>query len=348
VAVSAPGSTLAAPATRRPLVLRGGGLVAIALLLALVTLLSIAVGSKPIPLDRVLELLRHPDGSDDWLIIRGLRIPRTLLGLAVGAALGVAGALMQALTRNPLADPGLLGVNAGASAAVVAAISLLGITSAAGYVWFALAGAGIAAVVVYILGAGGRASASPVRLALAGTAVSAVLGAFVSGIVLTDRTAFDGFRFWSVGALAGRDLTVLAQTGPFLAVGVLISLGLARSLNALAMGDDAGRALGAHLGRTRVLSVLAVTLLCGAATAAAGPIGFIGLTVPHIARALTGPDQRWVMPYCLLLAPTLLLAADVVGRVIARPGEIEVGIVTAFLGAPVFIWVVRRNRVAQL
>lgn len=327
---------------------RAIGLLLATLLLAAVMLLSLAVGAKPIPLGTVLHELFRYDGSDDGVVVRSLRIPRTLLGLAVGASLGLAGALMQALTRNPLADPGLLGVNAGAAAAVVTALGVLHVASPSSYVWFALAGAGIAAVAVYALGSRGRSAASPVRLALAGAAISAVLGAFISGVVLLDVDTFNDFRFWSVGALAGRDLSVLYQTGPFLLAGIVIALGLARPLNALALGDDTGRALGAHLGRTRALGVLAVTLLCGAATAAAGPIAFIGLTVPHVARSITGPDQRWVLPYSMVLAPTLLLAADVVGRVIARPGEVEVGIVTAFLGAPVFILLARRRRIVAL
>jgi iron complex transport system permease protein len=327
---------------------RGAGLLVAVAVLVVVALLSVAIGAKPIPVGTVLHELLHYDGSDDGVIIRSLRIPRTLLGLAVGVALGLAGALMQALTRNPLADPGLLGVNAGAAAAVVTAVGVLGITSPSAYVWFALLGAAIASVLVYVLGSRGRSAATPVRLALAGTAVTAVLAAFISGVTLLDQQAFDQYRFWSVGALAGRDLSVLYDVAPFLAAGAVVALLLARPLNALALGDDTGRALGAHLGRTRLLGALAVTLLCGAATAAAGPIGFVGLTVPHVARAITGPDQRWVLPYSAVLAPILLLASDVLGRVIARPGEIEVGIVTAFVGAPVFIALVRRRRIAQL
>ena len=315
--------------------------------LAAVAVLSVAVGSKGIGFGTVLHELFHYDGSNDGVVIRSLRIPRTVLGLAVGAALGLAGALMQALTRNPLADPGILGVNAGAAAAVVMAIGVLHLQDPSSYVWFALLGAAVASVLVYVLGSRGRAAATPVRLALAGAAISAVLGAFISGLVLLDQNTFNDYRFWSVGALAGRPLSVLYQTGPFLLAGGLLALGLARPLNALALGDDLGRALGAHLLRTRALGVLAITLLCGAAVAAAGPIGFVGLTVPHMARSLTGPDQRWVLPYSMVLAPILLLGSDVVGRVIARPGEIEVGIVTAFVGAPVFILLARR-RVAQL
>ncbi|MBL7492065.1 iron chelate uptake ABC transporter family permease subunit [Frankia sp. AgB1.9] len=343
------------PAAPAAPVRRGGrtgarvtGLAAAVAVLAFVAMASLAVGAKPIPLGTVVHELFHYDGSGDGVIIRTLRVPRTLLGLTVGAGLGLAGAVMQALTRNPLADPGLLGVNAGASAAVVVAIGALGLHSPAAYVWFALAGAAIAAVAVYLLGARGRSTATPVRLALAGAAVSAVLIALVWGLALTNPATFDGYRFWAVGGLAGRNLAVVWQTGPFLLAGAVLALGLARPLNAIALGDEAGRALGVHLGRTRVLGISATTLLCGAATAAAGPIGFVGLTVPHVARAITGPDQRWVLPYSMVLAPMLLLAADIVGRVVARPGEIEAGIVTAFVGAPVLVLLARRRRLAAL
>jgi iron complex transport system permease protein len=260
----------------------------------------------------------------------------------------LAGAIMQALTRNPLADPGLLGVNSGAAAAVVFAIGVLGLTGPTGYIWFAFGGAAIAAVVVYELGTRGRAGATPIRLALAGTAISAALSAFTPAMVLLDSQTFDAYRFWAVGSLAGRGMTVLADVAPFLVLGVVLALALARPLNAIALAEDAGRALGAHITRTRALAALAVTLLCGAATAAVGPIGFVGLTVPHIARAITGPDQRWVFPYSLVLAPILLLGSDIVGRLVIRPAEMQVGIVTAFIGAPVFIALVRRRRVAAV
>jgi iron complex transport system permease protein len=328
--------------------LRAAGLVLALAALALVVLLSVSVGARSIPLDRVWELVVHPDGSDDSVVVHDLRIPRTLLGLIVGAALGVAGALMQALTRNPLADPGLLGVNAGAAAAVVIAMALLGHAGLMTLVWFAFLGAGLASVVVYGLGASGRSGASPVRLALAGTAVTAALFALVHGLTLLEPRVFDQYRYWVVGSLSGHDAALNGQIAPFVAVGLLGAFLLARPLNALALGDEAGRALGAHLSRTRALGAGAVTLLCGAATAAIGPIVFVGLVVPHAARAITGPDQRWVLPYALVLAPILLLGADVIGRVVERPGEIQVAIVTAFLGAPVFIALVRRRRIAQL
>ena len=336
-----------APHGRRLSVRAGGLLVAVGVLV-LIALLSIAVGAKAIPLGTVVHELFHHDGSDTGVIIRGLRVPRTVIGLAVGAALGLGGALMQGLTRNPLADPGILGINAGAAAAIVTAIAAFGLRTPGSYVWFGLAGAGLAAVAVYVLGSRGRSAATPVRLALAGAAVTAVLESFVSGLTLLDTTAFNDYRFWSVGSLATEPLSILTATGPFLLVGLVLAVCLARPLNALALGEDTGRALGAHLGRTRAGGMLAVTLLCGAATATVGPIAFVGLTVPHVARAITGPDQRWVLPYSALLAPILLLGADIVGRLVARPGEIQVGIVTAFIGAPVFVAIARRRRMAQL
>jgi iron complex transport system permease protein len=327
---------------------RAAGLALIVAGLALVLLLSISVGARPIPIDRVWDLVWHPDGSDDAIIVHDLRIPRTILGVVIGAALGVGGALMQALTRNPLADPGLLGVNAGASAAVVTATAVLGLVSPLVYVWFAFLGAGLASVVVYGVGAAGRSGATPVRLALAGTAVSFALLAYVQGLTLIDRETLDQYRFWQVGALAGHPPSLTEQIAPFIAIGLLLALALARPLNAIGLGDEVGKALGASLARTRILGAVAITLLCGAATAAAGPIAFVGLTVPHVARAITGPDQRWVLPYSALLAPVMLLGSDVVGRVVNRPGELEVGIVSALIGGPVFIAIVRRRRIPQL
>jgi iron complex transport system permease protein len=297
-------------------------------------------------LDRVWSLVWHPDGSDDAIIVHDLRIPRTILGLLVGGALGVAGALMQALTRNPLADPGLLGVNAGASAAVVTAIGLLGITGRAGYVWFAFAGAAVASVVVYAVGSMGRGGATPVRLALAGTAVTAAFIAFVYAVTLTDPLLLQRYNLWSVGALSGRGFPEVRMALPFIAFGALIAVALARTLNALALGDDSARALGAHAGRARIAGAAAITLLAGASTAAAGPITFVGLTVPHVARAIAGTDQRWVIAYSVVLGAVLVLLADVLGRVLARPSEVQVGIVMAFVGVPIFIGVVRRGRIA--
>ncbi|GAA3239957.1 iron chelate uptake ABC transporter family permease subunit [Streptomyces thermocoprophilus] len=274
------------------------------------------------------------------------RLSRTLLGLLAGVALGLSGAVLQALTRNPLADPGLLGINAGASAAVVTAITYLGVTSLTGYVWFAFLGAAVVGALVWFLG--GSRGATPVRLALAGTAITAALYGFVQAVMIMDDAALGKMRFWTVGSLnTATDLTI-RQVWPFIAAGTLLALALARSLNAMAMGDDTAKALGAHLGRTRALAMLAATVLCGAATAACGPIMFVGLMVPHVVRSFTGPDLRWILPYAAVLSPVLLLGADVLGRVLARPAEVQVGIVTAVLGGPVFIFLVRRRRTTQL
>jgi iron complex transport system permease protein len=331
---------------------RGLGLGAAVAALVVVAALSIAVGTKAIPLATVWDALSggstDPATAGDVQIIRELRIPRTLIGLAAGAALGLAGALMQALTRNPLADPGILGINAGAAAAVVLAIRVLRVTSLTGYIWFAFAGAAGAFVVVYLLGTRGRSGASPERLALAGAAVGAALLAVTNAVALLDVTTFDRYRMWTVGTLAGRDLDIVYGVAPFVVVGVLLALALGPSLNVIALGEDVARALGANLNRIRVLTAIAITLLCGAATAAVGPIAFVGLAVPHIARTLVGPDQRWLLPYSLVLAPTLLLAADVVGRVVVRPGELQAGLVTAVIGAPVFLAVILRRRIVPL
>lgn len=324
------------------------GLAISAVGLVAVTLASAGYGSKPIALGTVLDAFFAFDGSTDHLIVRTLRMPRTLIGVGVGAALGLSGAVMQGVTRNPLAGPGILGVNAGAALAVVVAIYAFGVGSLSAYVWFAFGGAAVASVVVYALGSLGRDGATPVKLALAGAAVSALLGALTTAVLLIDVATLDQFRFWVVGSLAGRDAAILGQVAPFLVVGAVLALGSARTLNTLSLGDDVARSLGQRVGLARLAGALSVILLTGAAVAAAGPIGFVGLTVPHVARAICGPDYRWVLPYSALLAPILLLGADIVGRVVARPGELQVGIVTAVLGAPFFIALVRRRKLAQL
>lgn len=324
------------------------GLIVALGVLALVVLLSIAVGAKPISLPDVVRALFQGQSTVNGVVVLDLRLPRTLLGIGVGAALAMAGVLMQALTRNPLADPGILGVNVGASVAVVIAIWIWRLSSLTSYVWFAFLGAGAASVLIYLLGSRGRSGATPVRLALAGTAVSAVLGAIISFVTLLNPDVFNQFRFWGVGSLSGVDISVFWQVLPFLLVGALMALGLSGSLNALALGDETAKALGSHIGRTRAAGAVAVTLLCGAATAAVGPIGFVGLTIPHMVRVITGPDHRWLVPYSMVLGPILLLGSDILGRVVARPGEIQVGIITAFVGAPVFIALVRRRRIPEL
>lgn len=328
---------------------KGAGLALAGGVLVVVAFASLAYGSKPIPLGTVWEALWAFDPSlGDHLIVRSLRIPRTVIGLEVGVALGLAGAVMQGMTRNPLADPGILGLEAGASLAVVIGIYTFGLGSVTGYIWFAFAGAATASIVVYGLGSLGKGGATPVKLALAGAAVASLLGSFTTAVLLLDVATLDEFRFWVVGSLAGRDAVIAIDVLPFLAVGIVLAFGSAGSLNALALGDDMARSLGQRVARARAVSALAVVLLCGSAVAAAGPIAFVGLTIPHMARAICGPSYRWVLPWSLVLAPTLLLGADIIGRIVARPGELQVGIVTAVLGAPFFIALVRRRKLAEL
>jgi iron complex transport system permease protein len=347
-----PESAVADAPRRRPRTRRATlvlGLLGCVALLLLVSLLSIAVGSKQIPLSTVIDALRHYNlANTDHVIIHSLRIPRTVIGLLVGAALGLSGALMQGVTRNPLADPGILGVNAGAALFVVAGIYWFSLTSLTSYVWLAFAGAAAASVVVYMLGSLGREGATPVKLALAGAALTAMLGSLTTALLIGDVDTFDQFRFWAVGSLAGRGSDIARQVAPFILIGIVLALVSGRVLNAMSLGDDVARSLGQRVGLARLFTAVTVVLLCGAATAAAGPIGFVGLTIPHVARLITGPDYRWILPYSMVMAPILLLGSDVIGRVVAQPGELQVGIVTAVIGAPFFIALVRRRKLADL
>lgn len=326
---------------------RALGLLAALGVLVLLCLLSVWLGSKEISFGAVWQVLWHDDGSADAVIIHSVRIPRTLLAVLVGAALGLAGTLMQALTRNPLADPGLLGVSAGAAFAIVFSITVLGVSSLYGFIWFAFAGALAATAVVYFLGTRGRSGSSPVKLALAGAAVTALLGSFTSAMVLSDPVALNRFRFWSAGSLAGVDSGSLLRVLPFLLAGVVLAIASGPALNSLALGDDVAVALGRRLGPLRLRGALAITLLTGASVAVAGPIVFLGLIVPHAVRFVLGPDHRWLLPYTTVLAPCLLLAADILGRVMARPGEVRAGVIVAFLGAPFFIHLVRRRKLVE-
>nr|WP_196789201.1 iron chelate uptake ABC transporter family permease subunit [Streptomyces caniscabiei] len=316
--------------------------------------LSMAFGALGVPLDQVWHtLLGDAPSTRVDNVIWSVRLPRTALGLATGAALGLSGSLMQALTRNPLADPGILGVSAGAAFAVVLSVGVLGIGSVYGYIWFAFGGAFAASVLVYLLGGLGRSGSTPVKLALAGVAVTSLLFSLTSAIALTDPDALNRYRFWSAGSLANQDEAVLLRVLPFLAVGAILALACAPALNSLALGDDVAKSLGLKLGLVRVQGVVAVTLLTGGAVAVIGPVVFVGLVVPHIARVLAqlagiGPDHRWLLPLSAVLAPCLLLTADIAGRLLARPTEIQAGVLVAFVGGPFFIALVRRRRLAEL
>jgi iron complex transport system permease protein len=351
VEMSDPRADVVRPADviRRTTTVRLVGLLVALGALFLACVASVAYGAKPIPLPTVVDAFFAYDGTvSDHLVVRSLRVPRTIVGLLVGSAIGLAGTVMQGVSRNPLADPGILGVDAGAALFVVIGIYAFDVTSLAGYVWFAFAGAAVASVVVYGLGSMGRGGATPIKLALAGSAVTAFLASVTTAILLLDVATLDQYRFWAVGSLAGRDGTIASQVAPFLVVGMVMALASGRVLNAIALGDDVARSLGQRLGPSRAFCALSIVILCGGATAAAGPIAFVGLTVPHVARAITGPDYRWVLPYSMVLAPTLLLTSDVIGRVIARPGEVQVGIVTALVGSPFFVILVRRRKLASL
>ncbi|SJM44069.1 ABC-type Fe3+-siderophore transport system, permease component [Frigoribacterium sp. JB110] len=263
-------------------------------------------------------------------------------------AFGVSGALIQAITRNPLADPGILGVNAGAGFAIVVGVTLFGVGGITGYIWFSFIGAILATVLVYLIGSAGRGASSPVTLVLAGIALAAVLSAFSTFLTLMDQETFRSFRAWGLGSLSRASLDDTASVAPFLAVGILLAALISSSLNAVALGDDQATALGASVTRTRILGIIAVTLLAGGGTALTGGIAFVGLMVPHIVRWFTGPDQRWIIAYTALAAPSIVLIADVLGRVITRPGEIEAGVLTALIGAPVLIALVRRRKASGL
>lgn len=331
---------------RRPrTALRGSlALAVLVALLVLVAFASLMWGARDIaPGDVWAALVAPVTGDNDHGVVRNERVPRTLIGLVAGAALGASGALMQGVTRNPIADPGLLGLNSGASLAVIVAIAGFHVTSVEGYVWFAFLGAGVAAVVVYGAASLGWEGVTPVKLALVGAAVTATATSLVTVVLLMDRNTLREFRFWQVGSLANRSLDTLTPVLPFVAVGLLVALAAGRVLNALALGDDVARGLGQDVTRGRLLVVLAVVLLCGSAVSLVGPIAFVGLVVPHVARAVVGSDYRWIVALSVLIGPLLLLAADVIGRLVVA-GELEAGLVVAFVGAPVLLALVRGSR----
>ena len=327
---------------------RAAWLLAAVVVLVLLAGASLAVGARDVPPGTVWRAFTAFNATNGDHAVVHARIPRTVLGLLAGGALGLAGAAMQGVARNPLADPGIIGVNAGATLAVVTGIHVFGVTNFSGYIWFAFIGAAMAAVVVYLIAALGRDGATPVKLALSGAALSAGLSSLMNVILVSSQDTLDRFRFWQVGGIAGRDWSVLLPGLPFLAAGAMIVLFAGRLLNSLALGDDTARGLGQRVGLSRAVTALGIVLLCGTATALAGPIGFVGLVIPHAVRFLTGPDYRWILPFSVVAAPALLLAADIIGRVVLLPGEVPAGIMTALIGAPVFVWLVRRGKGASL
>lgn len=325
------------------------GFLVLLILLAVVVFLSLMIGAKPLPIKVVWDALFTSTNSYDSTIIQNSRIPRTLIALAVGPAFGLAGALIQALTRNPLADPGILGVNAGAAFAVALAVGVFSVTSMSSYVWFALVGALIATVAVYVISGGaGKKPPTPVQITLAGVALGAALSGITTALTLMNSGAFTRMLNWSVGTLSRRSLDDLWTVLPILIVGGLFAFVVAPALNAIAYGEDRASSLGVNVGATRVISLLSITLLAGGATALAGPIGFIGLMVPHCVRWFIGPDQPWIFLYSIVAAPVILLLADIIGRVVMTPAEVPVGIITGLIGAPILLILVRRRKVSGL
>ncbi|MFD2249207.1 FecCD family ABC transporter permease [Pseudochelatococcus lubricantis] len=341
-----------APVPERSRRARGLSLAALVAILAALCALSVAIGTRAIPWADIVAALENQvlGGQVDNIgqAAVAVRIPRTLLALLAGAALGLAGAIMQGVTRNPLADPGILGVNMGASLAVAVGIAWFDISSAHAYIVAAILGAGVSAVFVYVIGSLGRGGATPLKLALAGAATSVAFSSLVIAVVLPRADIAGGVRSWQIGGVGGATFDRIFHVLPFLAAGFAIGLLSARRLNSLALGDELAAGLGERVAMARAVAALGAVLLCGATTAICGPIGFLGLVVPHLGRLLVGVDHRWLLPFSALGGACLLLAADIVGRIIARPAELDVGIVTAFVGAPVFIWMVRRQRVHEL
>ncbi|GAA0442582.1 iron ABC transporter permease [Streptomyces sp. NPDC046215] len=323
-------------AARRALLLTGG-----AVLLAVCVALSLAAGSRSVPLGTVWRALTDGDQSPDGLVVTGLRVPRTLIGIVVGAALGVAGAVAQGITRNPLASPATLGINHGAGFAVVVASYALHLNHPAQYLPFAFAGAALATLAVLAL-ARRAGDLDPVRLALGGTVLDAVLISWTSAVMLTSHRTLDEARFWLAGSLTGRQADILLPVLAPLLVGLVLALAVTPALNALALGDETAQALGVPVARVRAVGGISVILLAASSVAVAGPLSFVGLAAPHLVRKLVGADHRWLIPGCLIAGPLLLLTADVLGRVVLRPVELEVGIVTALLGAPLLAFLARK------
>ncbi|MBQ0826871.1 FecCD family ABC transporter permease [Streptomyces tagetis] len=325
------------------------GLVALVLVLLAAATASLAVGARALGPGEVWDGLFAPPDPDQRLteirlIVRTVRVPRTVLAVVAGIALGVAGALIQGYTRNPIADTGLLGVNAGASFAVVSAITLFGLTDPFQYVWFAFLGAGAAGVVVFGLASIGRGAGNPLTLVLAGQGIAVFLAAMTTAVALSDQTALNALRFWNAGSVAGTGFDVIGPVAVCVAAGLVIALAMLPSVNLLNLGDDVARALGVNIAWSRTAGIVAITVLAGAATAACGPIAFLGLMVAHVARYLTGPDYRWLVPYAGLLGAVVLLVCDIVGRLVVRPGELDAGVVVALLGAPFFAVLVWRGK----
>ena len=332
---------------RRSAAVRVAWLLAGVAVIVVLSVLSLAVGVKSVSVSEVLAALSGDSSTVATAAVTN-RMPRTVLALIVGAGLAVSGLALQAVTRNPIADPGILGISNGAALAIVIGIVFFGLSHPYAYIGVAIIGAAGAAIFVYAVGSLGRGGATPLKLALAGAASAAAFASLSSAILLPRVDALTTFRFWQIGGVGGGTWDKIAIISPVLLLGWMVCLAIARGMNSLALGDDLAAGLGENVFRTRMIGLIGAVILAGAATAIAGPIGFVGLVIPHICRLLIGTDHRWLVPFSALAGAALLLLSDVVGRVIARPQEIEVGIVTAIIGAPFFIWIVRRQKVREL
>lgn len=319
------------------------GLIIGVLFIAALIWSSIVLGLTKVSAQMVFDTIYHFDGSNEHIIIQDTRIPRAFIAASVGASLAIAGAVMQGLTRNPLASPGILGINAGASFFVVFGISFLGMSSLTAFAWLAFLGAAVASVVVYVFGSMGSEGLTPIKITLAGAAIAAMFSSMTQGMLTLDERALDQVLFWLAGSIQGRDLDILLSVLPYLAAGWLISLAFGKQMNVLAMGEDLAKGLGQKTLLVKVAGGVIVVLLAGGSVAVAGPIGFVGIIIPHFARWLVGIDYRWVIPYSALLGAVLLLAADIGARYILMPAEVPVGVMTAIVGAPFFVYIARRG-----
>jgi len=317
-------------------------------ILSIIAMLSLVVGVKIIPFSKVIAYMNHNDLDPITSAIITKRIPRTIFGILAGASLATSGALMQSITRNPIADPSILGVNTGASLFVVIGLAFFNITSANQYIWLSIVGAWLTAFFVYAIASMGKQGATPLKLALSGSAISIALGSFVSTIMLPNNQIMNSFRFWQVGSIGGASMESIKLLLPFFIIGFILSILISQSLDNLALGDELATSLGTNTLLIRILGAFAGVLLCGATTALAGPIGFIGLMVPHIIRSILGNNMKVVLVFSVLIGAIILLGSDIIGRVIGYPSETEVGIVTAILGAPVFITIIRHTKVNAL
>lgn len=317
------------------------GLLLVSFILWLSFMASIAWGAADIAYSDIYQAFTAFDGSTNHLIIRTVRLPRSLIAMLVGASLAVAGAIMQGLTRNPLADPGILGVNAGAAFAVVGGTFILGSSSANIYTWYAFAGATVSAIAVYFLGSFGRGGLTPFNLTIAGAALTALISSVTSGILIISQRTLEEIRFWLAGSVAGRDINMLLQVLPYICLGLILAIALSKQITILSLGEDTARSLGQSTALIKILAAISIILLAGASVAIAGPIGFVGLIVPHLVRFLVGVDYRWILPYSAILGATMMLIADLCGRLVIQPSELPVGLVMPLIGTPFFIYLIR-------